>query len=108
MKKQISTKKKSLILSVAMSSLILLSIGVSSFAYWTKEEGNFNIPTTGFNATEDEFTYYACIPNVASEYGYDYYDIESIPVDLTDRVTGLAAVRFEALTKTCYIPSYQH
>lgn len=106
MKKQISTKKKSLILSVAMSSLILLSIGVSSFAYWTKQEGNFNIPTTGFNATEDEFTYYACIPNVASEYGYDYYDIDSIPVDLTDRVTGLAAVRFEALTKTCYIPSY--
>lgn len=106
MKKQISTKKKSLILSVAMSSLIMLSIGVSSFAYWTKQEGNFNIPTTGFNATEDEFTYYACIPNVASEYGYDYYDIDSIPVDLTDRVTGLAAVRFEALTKTCYIPSY--
>ena len=37
MKKQISTKKKSLILSVAMSSLIMLSIAVSSFAYWTKQ-----------------------------------------------------------------------
>ena len=106
MKKVILNEKKNLLLSIAMSSLIVLSIGVSTFAYWTKQEGNFNIPTTGFNATEEEFTYYACIPNVSSEYGYDYYDIDSIPHDLTDRITGLAAVRFEALTKTCYIPSY--
>lgn len=106
MKTPMTNKKKNLILSVAMSSLIMLSISVSSFAYWTKQEGNFNIPTTGFNATEDEFTYYACIPNVSAKHGYDYYDLDSIPSDLTDRVTGLAAVRFEALTKTCYIPSY--
>ena len=106
MKQPISNKKKNLILSVAMSSLIMLSIAVSSFAYWTKQEGNFNIPTTGFNATEDEFTYYACIPNVTAKHGYDYYDLDSIPSDLTDRITGLAVVRFEALTKTCYIPSY--
>ena len=104
--KKVTTKKLNLVLSIVMSSLVMLSIAISSFAYWESESGDFNIPTTGFNATEDEFTYYACIPNVVSQTGYDYYDLEDIPVDLVDRVTSLAAVRFEALTKTCYIPSY--
>ena len=66
MKKVNTANKTKLTLSIVMSSLIVLSIGASSFAYWTKQEGSFNIPTTGFNATEDEFTYYACIPNVAA------------------------------------------
>ena len=106
MKKKLNISKTKLVLGIVMSSLIMVTLGVSSFAYWQKDSVEVTIPTYEFNATEEEFTYYACIPNVASTTGYDYYDLESIPSDLVDRVTALAAVRFEALTKTAYIPSY--
>ena len=106
MKKKLKVNKTKLVLGIVMSSLIMVTLGVSSFAYWQKDSVEVTIPTYEFNATEEEFTYYACVPNVASTTGYDYYDLESIPTDLVDRVTALAAVRFEALTKTAYIPSY--
>ncbi|MBE6143566.1 MAG: hypothetical protein E7177_06250 [Erysipelotrichaceae bacterium] len=106
MKNNKLNKKTNLVLGIAMSSLILVSTVVSTFAYWQKDRIEVSIPTYEFNATEEEFTYYACIPNVVSTTGYDYYDLESIPTDLVDRVTALAAVRFEALTKTAYIPAY--
>jgi hypothetical protein len=106
MKKQSSVKKTKLVLGIVMSSLVMVTLGVSSFAYWQNDSIEVTIPTYEFNATENEFTYYACVPNVAADHGYDYYDLESIPEDLVDRVTGLAVVRFEALTKTAYIPPY--
>ena len=106
MEKKQSTSKVKLVLGIVMSSLIMVTLGVSTFAYWQKDSVEVSIPTYEFNATEEEFTYYACIPNVVSTTGYDYYDLESIPTDLVDRVTALATVRFEALTKTAYIPSY--
>ena len=98
--------KLNITLSLVMATLVTGSLVFSSYAYWQKSEGSFNIPTQGFNATEDEFTYYACVPNVAAEKGYDYYDLEEIPTDLVNRVTALAVVRFEALTTTAYIPAY--
>ena len=106
MKNNKLNKKTNLVLGIAMSSLILVSTVVSTFAYWQKDRIEVSIPTYEFNATEEEFTYYACIPNVATSNGYDYYDLESIPLDLVDRVTGLAVVRYEALTSTAYIPSF--
>lgn len=95
-----------ILLSIVVSSLTMLALTVTSFGYWQRSEGSFNIPTQGFNATDDEFTYYACVPNVIAQSGFDYYDLEEIPVDLVDQVTALAVVRFEALTTTAYIPSF--
>ena len=106
MKKSFKFKNIKLVLSIVMSSLIVGTIGVSSFAYWQSQTSGVEIPTFGFNATEEEFTYFACVPNVASETGYDYYDLEEIPEDLVEQVSGLAVARFEALTSTAYIPSY--
>ena len=98
--------KLSIALSVVMASLIVGSAVTSTFAYWDKEKGELNIPTTEFNSTSDEFTYFACVPSITSTYGYDYYDLSQIPTDLVDNVEGLAVVRFEAITKTCFIPPY--
>lgn len=92
--------------NIVIASLLLLALFISTFAYWKNKEADINIPTYSFNATEDEFTYFACIPNLTSSTGYSYYDIKNIPSDLVDNIVGLAVVRFEALTKTAYIPSY--
>jgi len=71
MKNNKLNKKTNLVLGIAMSSLILVSTVVSTFAYWQKDRIEVSIPTYEFNATEEEFTYYACIPNVVSTTGYD-------------------------------------
>ena len=105
-KTQKTKSKKSLtIYNIVMSFILLCTMIIGSFAYW-KNENEVKIPTFGFNATEEEFSYYACVPNLAANTGYDYYDIDYIPEDLINRVVGLACVRYEALTKTAYIPPY--
>ena len=98
--------KFSIVLCTVMASLVMGSAITSTFAYWDKEKGELNIPTTEFNSTSDEFTYFACVPSISSTFGYDYYDLSQIPEDLVDNVEGLAVVRFEAITKTCFIPPY--
>lgn len=106
--KRLSKKRKIAILNIALSTLVIGSIGVSTFAYWSAPEASTNaiFSTNKYNATDDEFDYYAAIPNVFATDGYDYYNLNTIPNDLVCRVTGLAVVRYEALTSTSYIPSY--
>lgn len=106
--KRLSKKRKIAILNIALSTLVIGSIGVSTFAYWRAPEASTNaiFSTNKYNATDDEFDYYAAIPNVFATDGYDYYNLNTIPNDLVCRVTGLAVVRYEALTSTAYIPSY--
>ncbi len=108
MLKKISKHKKMALLNVALSSLVICAIGVSTFAYWSAPNADTNaiFNTNKYNATDDEFDYYAAIPNMFATDGYDYYNLNTIPNDLVCRVTGLAVVRYEALTSTAYIPSY--
>ncbi|MBE6132015.1 MAG: hypothetical protein E7180_01300 [Erysipelotrichaceae bacterium] len=98
--------KTNIMLSAVMATLVMGSLVFSSYAYWSKNKAELNIPTTEFNATEEEFTFFACVPNIASSTGYDYYDLEQVPTDLVDDINGLAVVRYEALTKTAFIPEY--
>ena len=98
--------KANIMISAVMATLVMGSLVFSSYAYWSKNKAELNIPTTEFNATEEEFTFFACVPNIASSTGYDYYDLEQVPTDLVDDINGLAVVRYEALTKTAFIPEY--
>ena len=98
--------KVNITLSMVMASLVMGSLVFSSYAYWSKNKAELNIPTTEFNATEEEFTFFACIPNISSTTGYDYYDLDQVPSELVDDIKGLAVVRYEALTRTAFIPDY--
>lgn len=77
-----------------------------TFAIWTGSSTSQPIVTATFNASEDDFTFYACVPNVSSDGGYDYYPLDAVPDVLKSSITGLAMAKYEAFNETVYIPAY--
>ena len=101
---------KSNLLPVFLAVILALSSVVASvfltFAIWTGASTSQPIVTEQFNPSEDDFEFYAAIPNVSSEGGYDYYPLDQVPEALQNSVEGLAVAKYEAFNETVYIPSY--
>ena len=107
MKQKMSKKNiMTLLMAMVFSFTTIVGAIVVSFSIWSGNKQSVPVVSEDFNASEDDFTFYAAIENIANDGGYDYYPLDSVPEDLSSLIKGLAVVRYEAFNKTAYIPSY--
>lgn len=105
-KKINKNKLSAIFFSFVMLFSTIISATILTFSLWVGNTQNQSVITENFNASEDDFTFYAAIPNIATEGGYDYYPTDSVPKRLENQIVGLAVARYEAFNKTVYVPSY--
>ncbi|MDD6302074.1 MAG: InlB B-repeat-containing protein [Bacillales bacterium] len=104
----VKNQKKLIIgcLSAIFATASLIETIHIALAYWAENEEQQPIVTEPINPTENDFTFYAAIPNIVNQQGYEYYALDSIPYDLVDSIEGFAIARYEGFSEIAYIPEY--
>lgn len=99
--KLIMMSVQALLLVTSVAILTYVSLGI-----WTNDKQSQTLVNRETNPSEKYFTYYAAVRNIASEKGYDYYPLSTIPKELISSVEGLAVARYEGFETTVQIPAY--
>ena len=89
MKQKMSKKTiMTLLMAMVFSFTTIVGAIVVSFSIWSGNKQSVPVVSEDFNASEDDFTFYAAIENIANDGGYDYYPLDSVPEDLSSLIKG--------------------